>query len=99
MGRKIRLGNCEDCDGFVLVDVAGDGVDPLSETCRHCGGDLRDETVRDVSVIQDDAGTAAAECDNCGASWPERLSDEVIDALGGCPACKPDAYGTLSADG
>lgn len=100
MGKKIRLGNCRQCRGFVLVDIADDTVTPLVDECRHCGVQIDGSSVVDVPLIgaDRDEGEDAVVCDNCGEHWEDVEFVIVIDELGGCPTCKPTVYESLSAD-
>lgn len=100
MGKQIRLGNCTECDGFVLVDIADDTVVPLVDECRHCGLPMEAASVVDVPVLQagDDEVDATVVCDNCGERWEDGDVRNVIDELGSCPSCKPSVYGSLPAD-
>lgn len=100
MAKKIRLGNCEACEGFVLVDIAGNSVTPIDEACRHCGADVDRDSVIDVplttSAMTEDAADVV--CDDCGERWPEEVFIDAIDERDGCPSCNPDAYESLAAD-
>lgn len=100
MEKKIRLGNCEECEGYVLVDIADDRISPLLEECRHCGAPVDESSVIDVPLTATarDRADADAVCDNCGDRWEDADFRTVIDELGGCPSCKPDAYGSLPVD-
>lgn len=100
MGKKIRLGACRDCNGFVLVDIADDSITPILEECRHCGVQIDRSSVVDVPLIGADLDEEAdaVVCDNCGERWEDVDLGIVIDELDGCPTCNPAAYGSLSVD-
>lgn len=99
MGKKIRLGNCGACEGFVLVDIAGDTVAPLLEECRRCGVPIDGDSVVDVPLLEATTEDGDVVCDDCGERWADGAFDGMIDELGGCPDCKPVVYGSLPADG
>lgn len=102
MGKKIRLGNCSSCDGFVLVDIADDTITPLVDECRHCDAPIDGSSVVDVPLIAGDTDATdeaeTAVCDNCGERWEGGDVAIVIDELDGCPSCKPAVFGSLPAD-
>lgn len=99
MGKQLRLGNCGECDGFVMVDVAEGTVAPLFDTCRHCGVELDGRSILNVPLLEADRGDVpSVTCDNCGERWEDVEIGVAIEEVGGCPSCKATAFGTRSAD-
>lgn len=99
MGKQLRLGNCSECGGFVMVDVAEGTVAPLFDTCRHCGVELDGGSILNVPLLEADRGdVSSVTCDNCGERWTAADVATVGDELGRCPSCDPTVDGPESAD-
>lgn len=102
MGKKIRLGNCSSCEGFVLVDIADDTITPLVDQCRHCDAPMDGSSVVDVPLIaggpDEPIESDAAVCGDCGERWEDGDVVILLGELDGCPSCKPAVFGSLPAD-